>query len=361
MAEVTLPEGWSSFVTGCATCPDDTLPGAQTLAVVHCYDITGGVPDGTISSNNAAQMNYVSGNPETFMAIVTDQSGFAVNYPLSTSYQAVNATGETLTGITALPLPGSATATFVGQTAGCGRQGKSDERSVYHTLSSLSPTYLGNSVVMAYFSYDTNTVTYLSFPISNTLSPVTWAKKGDRFWHPTTSPNSLVRWSIAAGGAEQVSTDISAICSSTEHIMALHASENFLYMLIRSGVVTTIYQLDLDLMTVQDSWSIHASTPNAVSMHVVDDDLIYIWNVDDSLTYGFYYLVMSTDTVTKIGTVLQTETCTPAPFTTSGHLGFHFNKGYFYLTSGGFSVGAPNITKIGTLRCPGLEDRIGTI
>jgi len=172
----------------------------------------------------------------------------------------------------------------------------------------------------------------------------------------------LVRWSIAAGGAEQVSTDVSAIVTDCAHIMALHATDSYLYMLVRGGGSVIIYRLDLDLMTVSTSWNILASTPTAVSMHVVSDDLIYIWNVDDSLTYGFYYLeTAGSGTVTKIGTVLQTETCTPATFTTSGALGFHFNKGYFYLTTGGFGIGSPNITKIGTLLCPGLEDRIGTI
>jgi hypothetical protein len=356
---VSLPTGWTTSTYGCATCPEDTVPIApQDIDVVFCYDITGGVPDGTISGNNAGQMNFVTGEPgsESFVAISTNQSGFAASYPLVTAYQAIEATGETLAGITALALPGGRTADFIGQSAGTGRNGHTDERSVYHTLINLNPTYLGNATVMAYFSYDTNVVTLLSFPISNTLYAGTWAKHNDNFYHLTSAPNSIVRWSIAAGGAEVLSTDLSAIIPDDAFVRSMQGTDDYLYIAVRGGGNSNYYRLDATTMALVATYG--GMPSELLSTFAVSDDLHLIW-ARNGINWDFYYFIPSTSTLTLIDTV--TGSCSPTTQDQSGQLSMQYNKGYIYISSGAESNGAPNITKIGPLLCPGLDVPIGSI
>ncbi len=359
MAEIEMPEGWSTFSTGCATCPEGTLPtGEQELEILHCYIFDEGLPPGTLPGNSSGQMNYVTGEPgsESFVAIVASVSGFGVPYPQAGSYQVVEATGETLAPISTLVLPGSATANFVGNAAGTGRNGHSDERSVMHTLSQYDPPVGGQSTVIAYFSYDNNTVTILN--MTGGEAPNTWAKRGDRFWHGCQGGVlGLQRYSLSAGGLPQATIDWSAIMPfGISTLRSLNPTDNYLYAMIRGFGPGLIYRTDLDTGAVVDSWDIVSRIEFGVSMSVVNDDLIYVWAVGEG-GWRFYYFIPSTDTIVLIGTVIAG--CTPSTFDQSGQQSFHFNKGYFYLTSGGEGSGTPHITKIGVLICPGLDVPIG--
>lgn len=360
MAEIPLPTGWSSFVTGCASCPEDTVPvaGQQSLAVVHCYDITGGVPDGTLSSNNAGQMNFVTGTADTesFIALVTNQSGFEADYPLTTSYQVIEATGENLAGVTSLSIEGGIgrTGSFTGQSSGTGRQGHADGRGVLHSLTNLLPSFMSNGTVMVYFDYDTNTVTYFLFSAGTHSG--TWAKWGNRLWHTRTAPVGLDRYDVSTGGAAITNGNFTAICTDVTFIRSLNPTNAFLYAFIRGGGTSIGYRLDLDTMAVVATYPGMPAT--LLSAHMVNDDLGYLWNLDSAGVWGFYTFIPSAGTATLIDQVVAS--CSPTTQDQSGQLGLHYSNGYFYITSGAFGSGSPNITKIGTLVCPELGIPFGS-
>jgi hypothetical protein len=340
-------------------CPEDTAPtGPQSLSIVHCYDYN--------EENNAGQVNFVTGDPtgspssDSFLASLSIQSGFGVVYPAVGNPKIFQANGHSISTIPTQTLPFAAK--FVGQSSHAGMSGHSDELSIRFDMFDFvpaSPAGPGDGKV--YFNYEDGTATILNY--LNAVKQGAWAKRGTRFWNTSGAPHTVERYAIPTGGYPVATVDlVLGTINENDAIMSYSATDNFLYMLYRDDPpgTTKLFRLDLDTMAIIDEWQFTDPVfGTAKQMFAVSDDLIYLFVPSTNWTFG-YFQPQASPPVPVVIDSLDTGCISPLGYTLSGQVGFHFNKGYFYLTYGGAGTGFTNTVKIGPLVCPGTDIPIGT-
>ena len=331
----------------CEGCIPTTDPGEQELTLIHTYDYSLGIPQGTLGGNNAGQLNYVAslGEQENLIVTVGRRSGFGTSYDNpniigarenNSDWQVIEFTGYTGKRIDPVSLPAEvATGNFTTLDAGIGFSGHSDEFGYLMNYEQLTPIH---KFWVAYFSYETGETTLIN-PYSATFpaffTPQSWTKYGDEIFgimlgfgdeegiikYPIVPDGVATRYD--AGGYKY--TDVFA---TANWVYGLTFDDLFLVQLSKSS---------LQVITTYDTSGLFG-TP--VSMHIIDDKAAYV------LTTGaMYYILFSEGEFRKISDI------------SVGQPIMHFRNGYFYFhpKNFGFGGGDVEVLKYGLLTCPGTE------
>jgi len=363
----------------CALCPQGTLPEAQDLDTVCCYDNVTDIWSDVTSSSG--QINYVNPADHSFWCTSGEANGFASGpYPDDASilWKLWEPTTPAGPGCTLTDIGSTEAVEFTGYTANvqstqaaqAGRSGHSDEKSYMLAMSGITPALWDagtNSPV--YFGETSGAVVMrLDFPCDQ-LGP--WTKYGSDIFSVVKCVGSngliIAHWPIpfadnyedylenfVTGGVTDPGSPIPGI-TSLDAFKSLHANATALYALCDGAEFAnpTVFSMDKGDFSLIDSWAItNADFATPLGFHVYSDDLIfvlgYVSEVIGVYTLNIGFLDTATGITTTLGTVVSD--CIQDG-TSDGAHGFQYANNYFYI---GFDGG--KVLKVGPLLCPGTSN-----
>lgn len=362
----------------CSGCPEGTLPEAQALPVLCCYDnLTG---QWSLVAGTAGTISYVNPTDQSFWCTSAEASGFSSGpYPDGAGIKWKlwkNAADCGLTDISsteAVAFTGHTANIQATQGAQAGCSGHSDEKSYLLHMSSISPTMFdGASSSVVYFGESSGAEPImLSFPCG-IVGP--WTKYGTDFYAIISCVGSsdvlLGRWvfpfsdnyedstiQLVAGGVTDVGSPIPTIVDY-HSVKAMHATANYLYVLCNGSEFTNpaVFRLNKTTFALVDSWDITSSDfDNVVAFHVFSDGLIFLLNDGGAIGSDLQWRIGFLDTTgagatTTIGDI--SSPCTiSAGASPSNAIGFHYAANNFWIGDDG-----GNVINIGPLLCPGSNN-----
>jgi hypothetical protein len=347
-------------------CPPGTLPIAQDIPFVCCWNFD---MFGDLLGNQAGMFAHVAADG-SFIATAAESSGFGsgpypITVPTRTWYVLECLPNCTYNETTAVPLLGYTADIEATQPAQAGLCGKSDERSYFLRLMTLTPPLPGTANVYTYFSIDASTFTFIIG-----CGATTWCKFDDRFYSTRRNVafsgiDHIALWDAVAGGVHTTSVATGTVTGTanwdtTVELGAIHATANYAYLLNFGGpfATPTITRINKTTLLPVDQWALTSPEfASALSIHVVNDDLIFVATAPGVVGLaGFGYFIPSTSTEFFIGSLsVNTPECVFWTGLPSGQNGFYYRRGYFYVTTGGAVSGTTNVAKVGPLVCPGTD------
>ncbi len=328
----------------CDPCVAWTNPGEQELDA-YTYDYRYGIPIGTLGGNVSGQVNYIAslGDKEEFIATIGNRSGFYTSYDHintigvrinnGSNWQVLRFVGERGERVEPVGLPFGYEASFNTLDAHAGHSGHSDEFGYLMGFPISAPPGLPSN--MAYFSYDSDEVTFLISPPSFVSSPNSWTKYEDELYGLNNNPG-ITKWTISSNF---LGVDYTA---GGKTYIEVFATATYLWGLTSSEIV----QLRKDTLEVITTYDISPITGSGESFFIIEDRAAYIRSNGGELYY------ISFDDPDTIQFIFDTGF--------SGDL-MHYRQGYFYFVphNFGFGSGLTQVVRVGPLVCPGTEVALG--
>lgn len=337
----------------CDPCTATTDPGEQTIGLIHSYSYSTGIPQGTLSGNNAGQLNYIGnlGTKEEFIIVAGSRSGSGTSYDAPniigvrdnhSNWQVLHFEGVMGQNVGAVNLPNGIVLQggIITTDAKSGFSGHSQEMSylLYYTRLTPAPA----QEFIGYFNYTDDEVTLMT-PYPGFTLPQSWTKFDDAIFGIALgfgTEEGIFRWPLIFGGVPVLYS------AGAKHYIDVFATENYLWGLTKVPSAFEIVKLRKDTLEVITTYSLSTlSTP--YSMVIIEDKAAYIYDSAGAI----YYMLFSEGVVRKISDIAY-----------NGGSIMHYRNGYFYfhLKNFGFGSGGVGVDKFGPLNCPGTQIAIGS-